>query len=167
MRTLLTINKSIRTLLDKGSSDVISNCVLNETLLKRSTFVPLPRVYSTENDTSGEICTVQPTPTKFNFSPNFPAHLEGPFSSSFLIYNNFVTQEEEDNLMLEFEKHFKRHLYEKDHWDNAIAKFRETEKKFFDKVNTPVIEKIRKISFPESGRTRLSLNELRIYLNSF
>ena len=53
--------------------------------------------------------------------------------------------------MIEFEKYFKRHVYEKDHWDNAISKFRETEKKFFNKKNEPVIERIRRISFPDTG----------------
>jgi len=95
---------------------------------------------------------LEPSQTKFSYSKNFPEDLKQKFSNSFLIYENFVTPEEEENMMIEFEKHFKRHLYEKDHWDNAIAKFRETEKKFFNKINTPVIERMRTLAFPMEGK---------------
>ena len=95
--------------------------------------------------------SLKPSQTKFSYSKNFPEDLKEKFSNSFLIYENFVTPQEEENLMVEFEKHFKRHLYEKDHWDNAIVRFRETEKKFFNKINTPIIERMRTIAFPMEG----------------
>ncbi|XP_023334732.1 alpha-ketoglutarate-dependent dioxygenase alkB homolog 7, mitochondrial [Eurytemora carolleeae] len=88
----------------------------------------------------------------FIFSKSFPDSLKQEFESSFLIYENFVSLTEEENLMAEFEPHLKRHLYEKDHWDNAISGFRETEKKLFDKRNSPIIQRIRDISFPSSGK---------------
>jgi len=111
-------------------------------------------VSSSQEETSNynEILNPSPSPTRFNFTPNFPDELKNDFVKSFLVYQDFVTEQEEENLMIEFEKYFKRHLYEKDHWDNAISKFRETEKKFFNKVNEPVIERIRRISFPETGK---------------
>lgn len=55
----------------------------------------------------------------FIFSKSFPDSLKQEFESSFLIYENFVSLTEEENLMAEFEPHLKRHLYEKDHWDNV------------------------------------------------
>jgi len=98
------------------------------------------------------ILNPSPSPTRFNFTKNFPDELKNDFVRSFLVYQDFVTEQEEENLMIEFEKYFKRHVYEKDHWDNAISKFRETEKKFFNKKNEPVIERIRRISFPDTGK---------------
>ena len=55
----------------------------------------------------------------FEFSKVFPETLKGEFESSFIVYENFVSLKEEDSLMAEFEPHLKRHLYEKDHWDNV------------------------------------------------
>ena len=55
----------------------------------------------------------------FIFSKSFPDSLKPEFESSFLVHENFVSLTEEENLMAEFEPHLKRHLYEKDHWDNV------------------------------------------------
>jgi len=85
------------------------------------------------------------------FSQQFPAELRTEFETSFLVHPHFVSQEEEENLMTELQPHLKRHIYEKDHWDNAIAGFRETERKNFNKANEPIVERIRRKSFPETG----------------
>ena len=39
--------------------------------------------------------------------------------SSFRLHPNFITPEEEENLMKEVEPHLKRQVYEKDHWDDV------------------------------------------------
>ena len=59
------------------------------------------------------------TVPRFEYSPEFPAELRPEFESSFLVHENFVSLEEEEQLMKEFEPHLKRHIYEKDHWDNV------------------------------------------------
>jgi len=87
----------------------------------------------------------------YHFHPSFdPQHVE-PFKESFLIYENLLTEDEEANFMTEMEPHLKRHIYEKDHWDDAIQGFRETERKFFNKMNTPIVERIKSRSFPSEG----------------
>lgn len=57
--------------------------------------------------------------SRFVFSPTFPDELKDEFRSSFIVHENFASPEEEDRLMAEFEPHLKRHIYEKDHWDNV------------------------------------------------
>ena len=54
-----------------------------------------------------------------------------------------VTEDEEATFMMEMEPHLKRHIYEKDHWDDAIVGFRETERKIFNASNTPLVERIK------------------------
>ena len=86
------------------------------------------------------------------FHPGWEQEKEEKFAQSFLIYDNFITEQEEENFMSEIEPHLKRQIYEKDHWDDAIQGFRETERKNFNKNNSPVIDRLRKISFPSSGK---------------
>jgi len=79
------------------------------------------------------------------------------FSASFLLFENIVSENEEENFMNEIEPHLKRHVYEKDHWDDAIQGFRETERKFFNKENTTIIERIKHRSFPVEGKESKTL----------
>ena len=74
------------------------------------------------------------------------------FAESFLIFDNFITEQEEQNFMSEIEPHLKRQIYEKDHWDDAIQGFRETERKNFNKNNSVVIDRLKSTSFPTSGK---------------
>ena len=55
------------------------------------------------------------------------------------------------SLFKEVEPHLKRLVYEKNHWDEAIICFRETEKKHWNKINSVIIERLRQKSFkPDS-----------------
>merc|ERR1719167_1622883 len=54
--------------------------------------------------------------------------------------------------MKEMEPPLSRHVYEKDHWDDAIKGFRETERKFFNKENTEIVNRIKHVSFPTEGK---------------
>lgn len=55
----------------------------------------------------------------FFFHPGFSQDNKEKFADSFLIYENFVTEKEEESFMKEMEPHLKRHVYEKDHWDDV------------------------------------------------
>ena len=66
---------------------------------------------------------------------------------SFKIIPDFINEEEELSLVKEVEPHLKRLVYEKDHWDEAIIGFRETEKKHWNKMNEKLIEKLRLNAF--------------------
>ena len=69
------------------------------------------------------------------FHPGFPAENVTKFSDSFIVIEDVVNEAEEDAFMKEMEVHLKRHIYEKDHWDDAIKGFRETERKVFNAGN--------------------------------
>jgi len=92
------------------------------------------------------------TSSDFAYSVNFPSELKEQFEESFLVHTNFISLAEEHSLMGELEPHLKRHLYEKDHWDDAISMFRETERKQFNKLNSPIIKRLIDKSFPKTGK---------------
>ena len=71
-----------------------------------------PRFYSTKLHNSS-----------FAFSNNWSDDNRREFISSFLIYNEFITTIEEEQFMSEVEPHLKRHIYEKDHWDDVSFRF--------------------------------------------
>ena len=56
---------------------------------------------------------------QFYFHPGFNPDNKQKFAESFLIFDNFVTDQEEKTFMKEMEPHLKRHVYEKDHWDDV------------------------------------------------
>eukprot|EP00095_Tigriopus_kingsejongensis_P005458 maker-scaffold224_size251237-snap-gene-1.52 protein:Tk05458 transcript:maker-scaffold224_size251237-snap-gene-1.52-mRNA-1 annotation:"alkylated dna repair protein alkb-like protein 7" len=87
------------------------------------------------------------TATPYYYHPNFRAELRDTFQQSFLIYDNFITADEEEALAKEVEPHLKRQVYEKDHWDDAISGFRETERKHWNAKNLPVIHRVQKFGF--------------------
>lgn len=72
------------------------------------------------------------------------------FLNDFKIIENFITPEEESSLIQEIEPYLKRMRYERDHWDDAIQGFRETERKQWFPSNRDIINKIIKQSFPNS-----------------
>ena len=41
------------------------------------------------------------------------------FAKSFQIFDDFITESEESSFISEMEPHLKRHIYEKDHWDDV------------------------------------------------
>ena len=57
--------------------------------------------------------------SSFAFSKNWSDEHRKEFIDSFLIYNEFITKSEEEQFMSEVEPHLKRHIYEKDHWDDV------------------------------------------------
>lgn len=64
------------------------------------------------------------------------------------VTRDFVTQEEEIELLREIEPHMKRLRYEKSHWDDAIHLYREREQRKWSHANEEVIKRIRESSFP-------------------
>ena len=58
------------------------------------------------------------------FHPGWSDELQEKFAKSFLIYDDFICESEETKFMSEMEPHLKRHVYEKDHWDDVSVNFR-------------------------------------------
>ena len=57
----------------------------------------------------------------FYFHPGFNPDNKEKFAESFLVFENFVSEGEERSFMKEMEPHLKRHVYEKDHWDDVSS----------------------------------------------
>ena len=72
--------------------------------------------------------------------------------NSFKCHENFISENEEKSLLKEVEPHLKRLIYEKDHWDEAIEGFRETERKHWNPLNSEVISRLQKCAFQPEDR---------------
>ena len=98
-------------------------------------------------------------PSSYSFHPGFrdsdSDSFKESFCKSFLIYEDFISEAEEENLCREVDPHLKRLVYEKDHWDEAIVGFRETERKHWNTDNAPVIQRIREFAFDAKTRQKL------------
>ena len=55
----------------------------------------------------------------YYFHQNWLSENKAEFTESFIVHDDFVTETEEESLMSELEPHLKRHIYEKDHWDDV------------------------------------------------
>jgi len=77
-------------------------------------------------------------------------HAEG-FFNSFTLCENFIDSVEESNLVDEVQPHLERQVYEKDHWDEAIVDFRETERKHWNHLNKETIQRLQKTAFEPEG----------------
>lgn len=72
------------------------------------------------------------------------------FIKDMIVIENFITPEEETSILTEIEPYLKRLRYERDHWDDAIQGFRETERKSWYPQNKEILNKIIGTSFPNS-----------------
>jgi len=90
----------------------------------------------------------------FDYSPALSRSDEwkSKFIKSMLIYPQFTDAEEEKVLMKEIEPFISRLHYEDAHWDDAIHSYRETERSVWNKNNSVILDRIRKIGFPPPVR---------------
>ncbi|XP_037086367.1 alpha-ketoglutarate-dependent dioxygenase alkB homolog 7, mitochondrial-like [Pollicipes pollicipes] len=65
-----------------------------------------------------------------------------------LVFNDFITESEEECIMGEIGPYLKRMRYEFDHWDDAIHGFRETERPQWNPENARVLDRVRRLAFP-------------------
>ncbi|XP_031562880.1 alpha-ketoglutarate-dependent dioxygenase alkB homolog 7, mitochondrial-like [Actinia tenebrosa] len=68
-------------------------------------------------------------------------------SGNLEVYENFVSEEEEDRLIKEVEPYLKTQKYQFDHWDGAIKGYRETEKSRWTDDCLRVFKRMRDTSF--------------------
>lgn len=69
-------------------------------------------------------------------------------TDSFIVYNDFISEEEETSLMNELEPYMRRLRYERDHWDDAIHGYRETERRQWNAENNSILKRVSDIAFP-------------------
>ncbi|CAJ0605159.1 unnamed protein product [Cylicocyclus nassatus] len=89
----------------------------------------------------------------------WPAELKAGVLAGCRVIPNFVTEEEEAELLREVEPHMKRLRYEKNHWDDAIHLYREREQRRWSPANEKIIQRIRELHHLRSGDQPLSLPE--------
>ncbi|XP_030638171.1 alpha-ketoglutarate-dependent dioxygenase alkB homolog 7, mitochondrial [Chanos chanos] len=68
------------------------------------------------------------------------------------VWENFITEEEEQAFLKELEPGLKKKRYEFDHWDNAIHGFRETERIQWGAVCQGALNRLRAVAFPEGSQ---------------
>ena len=61
-----------------------------------------------------------PPPSLLDFSPDCDEALKARFATDMRVCCDFISEEEEKNLMGELELKFKRARYQFDHWDDVI-----------------------------------------------
>ncbi|XP_032787401.2 alpha-ketoglutarate-dependent dioxygenase alkB homolog 7, mitochondrial [Daphnia magna] len=81
------------------------------------------------------------------FSPDCDEATKERLRGNMKIHEDFISAEEENNLLEELELKFKRSRYQYDHWDDAIHGYRETEKPTWNEVNNNVINRLRSFAF--------------------
>uniref|UniRef100_A0A0A9ZCK6 Putative alpha-ketoglutarate-dependent dioxygenase ABH7 n=1 Tax=Lygus hesperus TaxID=30085 RepID=A0A0A9ZCK6_LYGHE len=67
---------------------------------------------------------------------------------NFRVIPDFITEDEEKDLLEELEPKLRRMRYQYDHWDDAIHGFRETEQMKWNAANSAVFNRIKSEAFP-------------------
>lgn len=91
--------------------------------------------------------TCTPSVHSFIFNQHCNETVKSSILSNMLVYNNFLSVEEEQSLLQEINLFIKRQRYEYDHWDDAIHGFRETERGKWNDANTKIIERVQNLAF--------------------
>ncbi|KAL3868094.1 hypothetical protein ACJMK2_040930 [Sinanodonta woodiana] len=69
-------------------------------------------------------------------------------STSMKVYDDFISQEEEESIFNEIEPYLRRLRYETSHWDDAIHGYRETERKHWTEKNKQILQRVKDLAFP-------------------
>ncbi|XP_013787528.1 alpha-ketoglutarate-dependent dioxygenase alkB homolog 7, mitochondrial-like [Limulus polyphemus] len=120
---------------------------------------PLTLNFNTElvksKTSSGSISSSVITKKDINITDTdnkLPCYLEGVFTeivaNSMVVYEDFLNEEEEKNIIDEIEPYMKKLRYEYDHWDDAIHGYRETEKLKWNQKNEVTLQRVKQMAFP-------------------
>ncbi|ALC44481.1 CG14130 [Drosophila busckii] len=82
-----------------------------------------------------------------SFQGIWPAKEQQEFVQHMRIIRGFISEAEEKQLHEEIEPYMSRLRYEREHWDDAIHGFRETERKKWYPSNRQVLERVRQVAF--------------------
>ena len=115
--------------------------MLIKTLLSKWKLIRTPIIFSRKY--SSNVDSQQITDSNDEFQ-NWKEKLH----STMIIYENFITEDEEKSLLNEVEPYMKRLRYEYAHWDDKIHGYRETEFSKWNEENLKIINKIRNKAFP-------------------
>ncbi|KAJ8712630.1 hypothetical protein PYW08_007934 [Mythimna loreyi] len=107
--------------------------------------IGLPRRICSVTETEARIALRDPSLVEVNpsWEPNDEPALRSAVVRDMQVYPDFITEHEENTLLLELEPVLRRMRYEFDHWDNAIQGFRETERTQWSAENSLVLSRVR------------------------
>lgn len=87
------------------------------------------------------------------FEGNWPKDVQQKFLQDMTVIENFISPSDEHELFSEIEPYLKRMRYERDHWDDAIQGFRETERKSWYPQNKEILNRVINRAFPNASQT--------------
>lgn len=90
-------------------------------------------------------------PPNMEFEGNWPKDLKQKLLQDMIVIEDFITPDDEKALLVEIEPYLKRMRYERDHWDDAIQGFRETERKSWYPQNKALINRVVERAFPSAS----------------
>jgi hypothetical protein len=91
-------------------------------VLKRA--IPLSATCSHSRSTCSTPAETRGISPNLEFSPDCDEATRQMLEKDFQVYKDFISAEEENNLLEELEVKFKRSRYQYDHWDDVSLKFR-------------------------------------------
>uniref|UniRef100_A0A914XY32 Uncharacterized protein n=1 Tax=Panagrolaimus superbus TaxID=310955 RepID=A0A914XY32_9BILA len=80
----------------------------------------------------------------FHNTPKWPTNILKDITQNCTVISDFITENEEAEILKEIEPHMKRLKYEKSHWDDAIYLYREREQRKWSEKNTKTFSRIAK-----------------------
>lgn len=87
----------------------------------------------------------------FDFVGHWPDEEKEQFLSDMIIKHDFITPQEEEEILKEIDPYLKRLKYEFDHWDDAIQGFRETERQKWYPDNKKILNRVLETAFPKES----------------
>nr|CAH8860544.1 unnamed protein product [Trichobilharzia regenti] len=80
-------------------------------------------------------------------------------SNDLVLKENFITEEEESNLIAELDSVLLRRKYQTEHWDYAIKDFRELERRNWKPVNQPVIRRLKTLTVDSLSNNKTNITD--------
>ncbi|CAH1719017.1 unnamed protein product [Chironomus riparius] len=111
------------------------------------------RSYSTANEVIGLKYNPNVVNSLMEFEGNWPEDVKEKFIQDMGVVENFISEQEEQEILTEIEPYLKRLKYERDHWDDAINVFRETERKSWFPQNRTIINRLIQTAFKKGTST--------------
>ncbi|CAG9802986.1 unnamed protein product [Chironomus riparius] len=109
-------------------------------------------------------CSTANDITRLKYDPNdvnslmefegiWPEDAKEQFIKDMRVVESFISDKEEQEILTEIEPYLKRLKYERDHWDDAINVFRETERKSWYPQNRTIINRLIQTAFKKDAST--------------
>ncbi|CAF0974256.1 unnamed protein product [Rotaria sordida] len=124
-------------------------------LLKQHSY----RLYSSQVISSSSL---KSNPSNIIYSSQKVADLLQKQSNCLQIFDNYLTDNENNNFLKEIDGYMKRKRYEYSHWDNAIHGYRESERSEWTPENQQVLSHIRQLAFDDPTQTLVHVHVLDI-----